>query len=101
MREKDSINAGKDIPMLTIPSALMIPLTFFLGTDKNARVYVIQVAKELHKKTENNSDEKRTWSRTVHNKIMYDLIEWHRTPEEILRNIPSLNHTPIPNSLLK
>lgn len=89
--EKVTINPGKGFSVITVPYFLYNELIAFMGTERNARITIIRVCQELQPQFNPSfTDEKRTWSRKIHNNLMARMIDWHSNIDVIKGSTPSL-----------
>lgn len=91
MSEKVTINPGKGYSVITVPYFIYNELISFMGTERNARITIIRVCQELQPKLDkSNADEKRTWSRKIHNNLMAKMIGWHANIDVLKGSTPSI-----------
>jgi len=90
--EKVTINPGKGYSVITIPYFLYNELIAFFGTERNARILIIRLCQELEPQlTQTEKDnQKRNWSRKIHNNLMLRMIEWHSNIDVLKHESPSL-----------
>tara|TARA_R110001583_G_scaffold85368_3_gene223708 strand:+ start:7901 stop:8584 length:684 start_codon:yes stop_codon:yes gene_type:complete len=91
LSEKVTINPGKGFSVITIPYFIYNELIAFMGTERNARITIIRVCQELQPKLkQSSSDEKRTWSRKIHNNLMAKMIDWYSNIDVLKGAAPSI-----------
>lgn len=90
--EKVTINPGKGYSVITIPYFIYNELIAFLGTERNARILIIRLCQELEPKLSKASKEndKRNWSRKIHNNLMLKMIDWHSDIDTLTKKAPHL-----------